>query len=113
ARAQGHRSAGHRLPGRCAGGGRMTTEPIARRIRVLVVDDSLFMRAAIARALAGGPFDVVGQAKDGNDALAQIARLAPDVVTMDFNMPGLTGVETVRQVMQQRPTPVVMFSAHT
>ena len=84
-----------------------------RRIRVLIVDDSLFMRAAIARALAAGPFDVVGQAKDGGDALAQILRLAPDVVTMDFNMPGITGADTVRQVMQHRPTPVVMFSAHT
>ena len=87
--------------------------PPGRRIRVLIVDDSLFMRAAIARALAGGPFDVVGQAKDGHDALAQIARLQPDVITMDFNMPGMTGADTVRQVMQQRPTPVVMFSAHT
>jgi len=84
-----------------------------RRIRVLIVDDSLFMRAAIARALAAGPFDVVGQAKDGSDALAQIQRLAPDVVTMDFNMPGITGADAVRQVMQHRPTPVVMFSAHT
>jgi two-component system chemotaxis response regulator CheB len=84
-----------------------------RKIRVLIVDDSLFMRAAIARALAAGPFEIVGQAKDGNDALAQIVRLAPDVVTMDFNMPGMTGAEAVRQVMQQRPTPVVMFSAHT
>jgi two-component system, chemotaxis family, protein-glutamate methylesterase/glutaminase len=87
--------------------------PPGRRIRVLIVDDSLFMRAAIARALAAGPFDVVGQAKDGHDALAQIARLQPDVVTMDFNMPGMTGADTVRRVMQQRPTPVVMFSAHT
>jgi two-component system chemotaxis response regulator CheB len=88
------------------------TDP-RRRIRVLIVDDSLFMRAAIARALAGGPFDVVGQAKDGADAIAQIGRLAPDVVTMDFNMPGITGADAVRLIMQQRPTPVVMFSAHT
>jgi two-component system chemotaxis response regulator CheB len=84
-----------------------------RRIRVLIVDDSLFMRAAIARALAGGPFEVVGQAKDGHDALGQIQRLAPDVVTMDFNMPGMTGADAVRLIMQHRPTPVVMFSAHT
>src|SRR5678815_2989112 len=84
-----------------------------RRIRVLVVDDSLFMRAAIAKTLAGGPFEVVGQAKDGNDALAQVAKLHPDVITMDFNMPGMNGAETVRALMQQRPTPVVMFSAHT
>jgi two-component system chemotaxis response regulator CheB len=89
------------------------SHPPPRRIRVLIVDDSLFMRAAIARALAGGPFEVVGQAKDGHDALAQIARLAPDVVTMDFNMPGMTGADAVRLIMQQRPTPVVMFSAHT
>lgn len=85
----------------------------ARRIRVLIVDDSLFMRAAIARALAGGPFEIVGQAKDGHDAVAQIVRLGPDVVTMDFNMPGMTGADAVRLIMQQRPTPVVMFSAHT
>ena len=87
--------------------------PPLRKIRVLIVDDSLFMRAAIARALATGPFEVVGQAKDGSDAVAQIARLAPDVVTMDFNMPGMTGADAVRLIMQQRPTPVVMFSAHT
>ena len=89
------------------------TDAQARRIRVLIVDDSLFMRAAIARALASGPFEVVGQAKDGHDAIAQIQRLAPDVVTMDFNMPGMTGADAVRLIMQLRPTPVVMFSAHT
>ncbi len=87
--------------------------PTLKRIRVLIVDDSLFMRAAIAKALAAGPFEVVGQAKDGNDALQQIVKLQPDVVTMDFNMPGMNGADTVRLVMQQRPTPVVMFSAHT
>ncbi|MBS1118939.1 MAG: response regulator receiver modulated CheB methylesterase [Deltaproteobacteria bacterium] len=87
------------------------TEP--RKIRVLIVDDSLFMRAAIAKTLARGPFEVVGQAKDGTDALAQVTKLLPDVITMDFNMPGMNGAETVRALMQQRPTPVVMFSAHT
>lgn len=84
-----------------------------KRVRVLIVDDSLFMRAAIAKTLASGPFDIVGQAKDGAEALAQLGRLAPDVITMDFNMPGMNGAETVRAIMQQRPTPVVMFSAHT
>ena len=91
----------------------ITTLPGTRKIRVLIVDDSLFMRAAIAKTLGAGPFEVVGQAKDGKEALAQIGKLAPDVVTMDFNMPGMNGADTVRQLMQQRPTPVVMFSAHT
>src|SRR5204862_2402894 len=54
-----------------------------------------------------------GQAKDGNDALVQVAKLHPDVITMDFNMPGMNGADTVRALMAQRPTPVVMFSAHT
>ncbi|MEO8706838.1 MAG: chemotaxis response regulator protein-glutamate methylesterase [Kofleriaceae bacterium] len=86
---------------------------MGRRIRVLIVDDSLFMRAAISKTLSGPQFEIVGQAKDGNDALVQIGRLLPDVITMDFNMPGMNGAETVRALMQQRPTPVVMFSAHT
>ena len=84
-----------------------------KRIRVFVVDDSLFMRAAIAKTLTTGAFEIVGQAKDGKDALAQIAKLKPDVVTMDFNMPGMNGAETVRELMRTQPTPVVMFSAHT
>ncbi|HSK05531.1 MAG TPA: chemotaxis response regulator protein-glutamate methylesterase [Kofleriaceae bacterium] len=84
-----------------------------RRVRVLVVDDSLFMRSAIAKTLAAGPFEVVGQARSGKEALEQVGKLQPDVITMDFNMPGMNGAETVRALMQQRPTPVVMFSAHT
>lgn len=86
---------------------------MTKKIRVLIVDDSLFMRAAISKTLSTGNFEVVGQAKDGKDALAQILKLQPDVVTMDFNMPGMNGAETVRELMKQRPTPVVMFSAHT
>lgn len=85
----------------------------SKKLRVLVVDDSLFMRAAIAKTLEAGPFEIVGQAKDGKDAVAQAARLTPDVITMDFNMPGMNGAEAVRAIMQQRPTPIVMFSAHT
>jgi two-component system chemotaxis response regulator CheB len=89
------------------------THPGSRRVRVLVVDDSLFMRSAIAKTLAHGPFEVVGQAKNGREALDLAGKLQPDVITMDFNMPGMNGAETVRALMQQRPTPVVMFSAHT
>ncbi len=83
-------------------------------IRVLVVDDSMFMRGAIAKTLtATGVFEVVGQAKDGHEALARVLSLKPDVVSMDFNMPGWTGADAVQAIMAQRPTPIVMFSAHT
>src|SRR5438046_569845 len=74
----------------------------------------MFMRQAISRTLAAtGAFEVIGQARDGKEALARVLELQPDVVTMDFNMPGWTGIDAVREIMQQRPTPVVMFSAHT
>jgi two-component system chemotaxis response regulator CheB len=83
-------------------------------IRVLVVDDSMFMRGALKKALgATGTFEVVGQAKNAEEALARVVELQPDVVTMDFNMPGKTGAEAVRDIMAKRPTPVLMFSAHT
>lgn len=85
-----------------------------RPIRVLVVDDSMFMRAAIKKTLekAGG-FEVVGQARDGEDGVRKALELRPDVVTMDYNMPRMNGAAAVREIMRQRPTPVIMFSAHT
>ena len=67
------------------------------KLRVLVVDDSLFMRAAVAKLLTtDGRFEVVGQAKDGAEAVDKVIDLQPDVVTMDFNMPRMTGAESVR-----------------
>lgn len=83
-------------------------------VRVLVVDDSLFMRAAIKRLLDSRPeFLVVDLAKDGHEAVAKVLEHKPDVVTMDFNMPRMNGVEAVREIMRLQPTPVLMFSAHT
>lgn len=84
-----------------------------KRVRVLIVDDSLFMRAAIAKVLEGRQFEIVGKAKDGREALSLIASMRPDVVTMDFNMPVMNGAEVVREIMRNHPTPVVMFSAYT
>jgi two-component system, chemotaxis family, protein-glutamate methylesterase/glutaminase len=91
-----------------------TSASVTGKIRVLIVDDSLFMRAAIKKILDGDPrFEVVGQGKDGREGVELAAQLAPDVITMDFNMPRLNGAEAVRQIMARRPTPVVMLSAHT
>ena len=84
------------------------------KIRVLVADDSLFMRAAIKKLLAADArFDVIGEAKDGRDAVDKVQALRPDVCTMDFNMPNLDGAGAVREIMRLHPTPVVMLSAHT
>jgi two-component system, chemotaxis family, protein-glutamate methylesterase/glutaminase len=87
---------------------------VSQRARVLVVDDSAFMRGAIARLLAADArFEVVGQARDGDEAVKLAAELAPDVITMDFNMPGLNGAAATRAILARRPTPIVMLSAHT
>jgi two-component system chemotaxis response regulator CheB len=84
------------------------------KIRVLISDDSLFMRAAIKKLIAADArFEVVGEAKDGRDAVDKVQALRPDVCTMDFNMPRLDGAGAVREIMKTRPTPVVMLSAHT
>ena len=85
-----------------------------KKIKVLITDDSLFMRAAIKKMLVSdGRFEVVGEAKNGREAVDKVAALRPDVCTMDFNMPLLDGAGAVREIMKTHPTPVVMLSAHT
>jgi two-component system, chemotaxis family, protein-glutamate methylesterase/glutaminase len=87
---------------------------VSSRVKVLIVDDSAFMRGAIARVLTqDARFEVVGQARDGQEALRLTAELSPDVVTMDFNMPGLNGADATRAILASRPVPIVMLSAHT
>jgi len=85
-----------------------------REIRVLVVDDSAFMRTALSRMISSEPgFDVAGTACTGSEALAKISALDPDVVTLDVEMPGLDGLQTLRCIMAQSPRPVIMVSAAT
>lgn len=84
------------------------------KIRVLVVDDSAFMRTAVARTLGTDPrIEVVGQARDGAEAVTRVRELRPDVVTMDYNMPRMNGVEAIRAIFREQPIPIVMLSAHT
>jgi two-component system chemotaxis response regulator CheB len=84
-------------------------------VRVLVVDDSALMRHLVSRALAAAPegIEVLGTAPDGRTALQAIRDLRPDVVTLDVEMPGLDGLATLRAIMAETPTPVVMFSSLT
>jgi len=89
-------------------------DPTGRRIRVLVVDDSAFMRTALSRMINSEPdLEVVASACSGSCALEKIAALNPDVVTLDVSMPGLDGMGTLRCIMNQFPRPVLMVSATT
>ncbi len=83
-------------------------------IRVLIVDDSNFMRKALAKLVSADPdIDVVGLASSGEEALLEIPKLKPDVVTLDIEMGGMDGLMTLERVMESHPVPVIMFSAHT
>jgi len=83
------------------------------KVRVLIVDDSAFMRTAIKRVLErDGRFEIVGEAKDGQDAVASAARLRPQVISMDFNMPVMNGAEATRAILGLDRIPIVILSAH-
>jgi len=83
-------------------------------IRVLVVDDSGFFRRRIRAMVEQDPrLEVCGEAGDGRQAVSLAQRLCPDVITMDIEMPELDGISAVREIMQRRPTPVLMFSSLT
>jgi two-component system chemotaxis response regulator CheB len=80
---------------------------------VLVVDDSALMRRALKGILAeAGDFEV-HTARNGVDALEQLGRLQPDVITLDINMPEMDGLTCLAKIMEEQPTPVVMVSSLT
>lgn len=81
------------------------------RIRVLVVDDSAYIRKVVKEMLMRSPaIEVVGTARDGDEALELVEQLRPDVVTCDLIMPGTDGVEFIQRQMALRPVPIVIVS---
>lgn len=83
-------------------------------IKVMVVEDSNFMRKSIAALLSSHPrIGPVSLAGNGEEAIENLADVEPDVITLDFEMPGMDGLATLNKIMTTRPTPVIMFNAHT
>lgn len=86
----------------------------ARRVRVLVIDDSALIRQLMAELLpADGDIEVVGTAADPFIAREKIKQLAPDVLTLDVEMPRMDGLTFLQNLMRLRPMPVVMVSTLT
>ena len=83
-----------------------------RRIRVLVVDDSLLFRNLLVQSLESDPnIEVVAQASDPYQARDAIIKYKPDVMTLDVEMPRMSGIEFLRKLMPQYPIPVVVISS--
>jgi len=81
-------------------------------IRVVVVEDSPTARALLVAILQGDPeFTIVGEAANGEQAIALARRLLPDVMTVDVHMPGLNGLDAIRRIMSETPVPIVVVSA--
>lgn len=85
-----------------------------RPVRALIVDDSALMRKVLAEILsATGEIEVAGTARDGEEAIVKAERLRPDVITLDVEMPGRSGVEILPVLLSVHPVPVVMVSSFT
>jgi two-component system chemotaxis response regulator CheB len=83
-------------------------------VSVLVVDDSGFFRKRLTEILtSSGQIEVIGVAANGREGVELAAKLRPDVITMDYEMPVMDGISAVREIMRKHPVPVLMFSSLT
>jgi two-component system chemotaxis response regulator CheB len=84
----------------------------ASKVRVVVADDSLVAREMLSQILSSdAEIEVVGQAHDGVEAVEMVARLKPDLITMDIHMPKMDGLEATERIMAFTPTPILVVSS--
>lgn len=81
------------------------------RVRVMLVEDSLVVRTLLTHIVGRDPrLELAGAVGSGEEALAAIETIRPDVVSMDIRLPGIDGLETTRRIMAERPTPIVVIA---
>jgi two-component system chemotaxis response regulator CheY len=80
--------------------------------RIMIVDDALMMRKTLRRILEKAGHEIVGEAVNGDQAIANYAKCRPDLVTMDLTMPGLGGIEAIKHIVAADPaTSIIVVSA--
>src|SRR5579864_5346663 len=85
-----------------------------KKFRVLIVDDSSFMRKVLEQIFnADDQLQVAGHAKDGREAVAMAESLKPDLITMDINMPHVDGLQATAEIMTTNPRPIVVVSSES
>jgi two-component system chemotaxis response regulator CheB len=83
-------------------------------VKVLIVDDSAFMRNALSNMLSSDhEIKIIGTARDGLEAIEKVESLNPDIVTMDVEMPRMDGIAALKHIMERNPVPVIMVSSLT
>ena len=91
----------------------MTSPVVPTRTAVVVVDDSPVQRRFVRAAVEADPyFTVVGEARNGREAVALVARLRPAAVLMDLDLPLMSGLEAIERIMAASPTPILVYSSH-
>ena len=87
--------------------------PVRSLTAIVVVDDSPVQRRFVRAALEADPdLTVVGEARNGKEAVALVARLRPAAVLMDLDLPVMSGIEAIERIMAASPTPILVYSAH-
>ena len=86
---------------------------VSRQIRVMVVDDTDHVRRMLMSMLTLDGFDVVGDARGGPEALEAIEAADPDIVVIDYKMPGMDGLSTAREIRARRPDQMmILYTAY-
>jgi len=80
-------------------------------MKILIAEDETIIRLDLRGLLERAGYDVVGEARDGEEAVALARELEPDLVVMDVKMPRLDGIDAARKMLEERPLPIVMLTA--
>ncbi len=87
---------------------------MSRKIRLMIVDDSILFRSFLVQNLGADPrFEVVGYAINALDAKNKLPVLKPDIMTLDIEMPGMSGMDFLREVLPIHPVPVILIWSRT